>query len=102
MGPPLGQTDNKVNLQHLKKHQILYQVSTESTLCDCIKDQPHLHVHLEKRMFLKVLCHVFVPSSGLEENNVKGAFYPRVPLAPLYPNNTSIVALFRKQMFRLQ
>ncbi len=28
-----------------------------------------------------------MPSSGLEENNVKGAFYPGVPLAPLYSNN---------------
>ncbi len=27
--------------------------------------------------------YVFVPSSGLDENNIKGAFYPGAPLAPL-------------------
>ncbi len=32
-------------------------------------------------MFWKVLRHIFVPSSGLEENNIKGAFYPEAPLA---------------------
>ncbi len=37
-------------------------------------------------MFWKVLRHVFVPSSGLDENNIKGTFYSEVPLAPLYPN----------------
>ncbi len=36
-------------------------------------------------MFCKVLRHVLVPSSGLDENNIKGAFYPGAPLAPLYP-----------------
>ncbi len=36
-------------------------------------------------MFWKVICHVFVPSSGLEENNIKGTFYPGAPLALLYP-----------------
>ncbi len=34
----------------------------------------HIHVYLEKRMFWKVLRHVFVPSSGLDENNIKGSF----------------------------
>ncbi len=38
-----------------------------------------IHVHIEKRMFWKVLSHVFVPSSGLDENNIKGAFSPVVP-----------------------
>ncbi len=36
-------------------------------------------------MFCKVLRHVLVPSSGLDENNIKGAFYPGAPLAPLHP-----------------
>ncbi len=36
-------------------------------------------------MFWKVLRHVFVPFSGLEENNIEGTFYPRAPLALLYP-----------------
>ncbi len=27
---------------------------------------------------------VDVMESGLDENNIKGAFYPRAPLAPLY------------------
>ncbi len=58
----------------LKNHQILDQVSTGSTLRCCVTDQTNLHVHLEKRVF----WHVFVPSSGLDENNIKGA------LAPLY------------------
>ncbi len=40
-------------------------------------------MHLEKRMFWKVLCHVFVPSSGLDENNIKGAFSPVVPYTAL-------------------
>ncbi len=44
-----------------------------------------MHMYLEKQMFWKLLSHVFVPSSGLEENNIKGAFYPVAPLAPLYP-----------------
>ncbi len=44
-----------------------------------------MHVHLEKQMFWKVLRHVFVPSNGLDENYIKGAFYPRVHLSPLYP-----------------
>ncbi len=35
-------------------------------------------------MFWKVLGHVFVPSSGLDENNIKGAFYPGALLVPLY------------------
>ncbi len=52
---------------------------------DCVKDQTNLHVHLEKRMLWKVLWHIFVPSSGLGENNIKGAFYPGAPLALLYP-----------------
>ncbi len=48
--------------------------------CDRVKDQINLHKHLEKRMFMKVLRHIFVPSSGLDEkNNIKGAFYPVVP-----------------------
>ncbi len=38
-------------------------------------------------MFWKVLRQVLEPPSGLDENNIKGAFYPGVPLAPLYPNN---------------
>ncbi len=75
------------NLQHLKKHKILDQAQNQ--LCtaerDRIKDQTNQHLHAEKRMFCKVLCHVFVPSSGLDENNIKGAFYPGAPLAPLYP-----------------
>ncbi len=45
-----------------------------------------MHVHLEKGMFWKVLSHIFVPSSGLDENNIKGAFYPGALLAQLYPN----------------
>ncbi len=36
-------------------------------------------------MFWKVLRHVFVPSSGFDENSIKGAFYLGAPLAPLYP-----------------
>ncbi len=28
-----------------------------------------------------MLRHVFVPSSGLDENDIKDAFYPGVPLA---------------------
>ncbi len=39
----------------------------------------NIHAHLEKRMFWKVLRHVFVPSSGLDENNIKGAFNHVVP-----------------------
>ncbi len=35
-------------------------------------------------MLWKVLRHVFVPSSGLDENNIKGTFYPGAPLAQLY------------------
>ncbi len=38
-------------------------------------------MHLEKRMFWKVLSHVCVPSSDLDENNIKGAFtllYPTI------------------------
>ncbi len=41
-------------------------------------------------MFWKVLRHVFVPSSGLEENNIKSAFYPGAPLAPLYPTVVNV------------
>ncbi len=41
-------------------------------------------------MFWEVLCHVFVPSSGLDENNIKGAFYPGVALAPLYPTKDAL------------
>ncbi len=41
-------------------------------------------MHLEKEMIWKVLHHVFVPSSGLEENNIKGAFYPVVPYIYIY------------------
>ncbi len=36
-------------------------------------------------MFWKVLRHVFVPSNGLDEKYIKGAFYPGVHLSPLYP-----------------
>ncbi len=36
-------------------------------------------------MFWKVLRHVLVPSSGLEENNIKGAFSPVVPYYPPSP-----------------
>jgi len=36
-------------------------------------------------MFWKVLRYVFMPSSGLEENKIKGAFSPTVPLALFYP-----------------
>ncbi|ROK15721.1 Cadherin-23 [Anabarilius grahami] len=49
-----------------------------------VKDQANVCVHLKKRMFRKVLRHVFVPSSGLEENKIKCAFYPGVALALLY------------------
>ncbi len=59
---------------------------------DHVKDQTNIHVHLEKRMFWKVLRHVFVPSSGLEENNIKGAFYLGAPLAPLYHTILSSVS----------
>ncbi len=41
-----------------------------------VKDQRNIHVHLEKRMFWKVLHFVFVPSDGLDENNI--AFIPVV------------------------
>ncbi len=75
------------NLQHLKKHKILDQAQNQ--LCtaerDCVKDQTNQHLHAEKRMFCKVLCHVFVPSSGLDENNIKGAFYPK-PFLILFPS----------------
>ncbi len=43
-------------------------------MCDRVKDQKNIHVHIEKRMFWKVLSHVFVPSSGLDENNIKVVF----------------------------
>lgn len=35
-------------------------------------------------MFWKMLRHIFVPSNGLDEHNIKGTFYPKAPLAPLY------------------
>ncbi len=52
---------------------------------DRVKDQTDIHVHLDKQRFWKVLRHVFVPSSGLDENDIKDAFYPGVPLAPFVP-----------------
>ncbi len=50
-------------------------------------------------MFCKVQRHIFVPSSGLDETNIKGAFYPGGPLAPLYPIViifTSIIIIFHQ------
>ncbi len=42
-------------------------------------------------MFWEVLYHIFVPSSGLDENNIKkGAFCPVASLAPLYPISISV------------
>ncbi len=61
---------------HFEKHKILDQVSTESTTSCCAIASM---ISLERQMFWKVLRHVFVPSSGLDENNIKGAFYPIVP-----------------------
>jgi len=45
-------------------YNILAQRSTDqlcAAACDHIKDQTKIHMHLKKRIFLKMLCHIFVP-----------------------------------------
>ncbi len=49
-------------------------------------------------MFWKVLSHVFVPSSDLYENNIKGAFYPAVPY--YYRNNMIEKNIALKECFQ--
>ncbi len=64
---------------------------------DRAKDQTNVNVHLEKQMFWKVPLYVFVPYSGLDENNIKGAFYPEAPLGLLYPVPTSSFKCFQQR-----
>jgi len=45
-------------------YNILAQRSTDqlcAAACDHIKDETKIHMHLKKRIFLKMLCHIFVP-----------------------------------------
>ncbi len=69
-------------LKHFTKRKLLDQVSTDSTLHCCVNDNKNknIHVYLEKLMFWKVLSLVFVPSSGLDENKIKGASSQLYPI----------------------
>ncbi len=69
-----------------KKYEILDQVSTKSALRCCMhsKIRTNIQVHLESGCFGNISTPRFVPSSDLEENNIKapftlGRFSPVVP-----------------------